>query len=100
MSEPNKWTAPLIGVPEPVPPPTSIQPAPKRRPWTTMSTKLSISTATKRIQKPAGRVVGDIRTTPGAGVVRGGRGNDAGGAAGGGPPPGAAPAEARRPCPL
>src|SRR5215467_11826338 len=80
MSVPKKLTAVLTASPLFVEPPESIQPTLKRRPCAMMSTTPSIITATKRIQKPAGRraVATGVKTGAGDAGVMGGGGNTRG----------------------
>src|ERR1700687_3569831 len=89
MIELKRRVTPLTRKPASMPPPNIIQPAPKRMPWAKMRMTPSIRTATKRIQKPAGRIAAETGANPGAAVRRGGCGNDVGGAPEGAPEGGA-----------
>src|SRR3990170_3766726 len=83
MIELKRLLTPLTAIPASMPPPPTIKPAAKRKPRARIRTTPSMSTATKRIQKPAGRVAAETGVAPAAGGLGWGGGNEAGGAAGG-----------------
>src|SRR3990172_1946421 len=84
MIELKRLVTPLTAIPASLPPPPTIQPPAERKPWARIRTTPSMSTATKRIQNPAGRVAAETGVAPAAGGLGWGGGNEAGGAAGGG----------------